>query len=74
MAGWQDIAALGVVALALGYLGRSAYRVASARRTAGLGCGSGCGSCPSGPQDDANGRGEPLVTIGPPRMPSGRGK
>ena len=68
---WQDIAAWGLVALALGYVLRMAYRSMSSQG-AGSGCGSGCGSCPSaaGPNAGKKERGEPLVSIGPPRIRS----
>jgi hypothetical protein len=72
MGSWQDIAALGLVALALGYLGRSALGAVSGRRPAGGGCGSGCGGCPSGREAGPDGRGEPLVSLGPPPRPSHR--
>ncbi|QDV32456.1 FeoB-associated Cys-rich membrane protein [Tautonia plasticadhaerens] len=70
MTAWQDVAALAMVALALGYLARSGYRAVSTRGASGAGCGSGCGNCPSGSEAGANGRGEPLVMIDPPRISS----
>ncbi len=44
--GWQDVAALGLVGVALAYLGRRMWRtIAGARGAAG--CAKGCGACPS---------------------------
>jgi hypothetical protein len=69
---WQDIAALGLVALALGYLARLGLGAVSGRKSAGGGCGSGCGGCPSGRSSGLDGRGEqpPLVSIGALPRPS----
>ena len=41
--GWQDLAALGIVLAAVGYLARLAWNAVT--RKQGSGCGSGCGSC-----------------------------
>ena len=41
--GWQDLAALGIVLAATGYLARLAWNAVTRKR--GSGCGSGCGSC-----------------------------
>ena len=41
--GWQDLAALGIVLAAAGYLARLAWNAVTRKR--GSGCGSGCGSC-----------------------------
>ena len=41
--GWQDIAALGVVLAAAGYLSRLAFNAVTSKQASG--CGSGCGSC-----------------------------
>ena len=43
--GWQDLAALGIVLGAAGYLAMLAWN--SVTRKQGSGCGSGCGSCSS---------------------------
>jgi len=43
--GWQDVAALAVVAACLAYLLRRAWRAVA--RTPASGCAIGCGSCPS---------------------------
>lgn len=72
---WQELAALSVVLVALAYLARLGLSAVTARGSAtGGGCGSGCGSCPSGsvPDASANGRGGPLVSIGPPPVPPRR--
>jgi hypothetical protein len=74
---WQDLAALGVVAVAVAYLARLGIAAVSRRGDSAGGCGSGCGSCPVGPSSTAgrahaNGKGGPLVTIGPPPSPSKR--
>jgi len=41
--GWQDLAAIGIVLGAAGYLVRLAWNAMT--RKQGSGCGSGCGSC-----------------------------
>ena len=41
--GWQDLAALGIVLAAAGYLARLAWNAVT--RKQGSGCGSSCGSC-----------------------------
>ncbi len=41
--GWQDLAALGIVLAAAGYMARIAWNAVTRKR--GSGCGSGCGSC-----------------------------
>ncbi len=41
--GWQDLAALGIVLAAAGYLARLAWNAVT--RKQGSGCGSGCGGC-----------------------------
>jgi len=41
--GWQDLAALGIVLAAAGYMARLAWNAVTRKR--GSGCGSGCGSC-----------------------------
>ncbi len=41
--GWQDLAALGIVLAAAGYLARLAWNAVT--RKQGSGCGSGCASC-----------------------------
>ena len=41
--GCQDLAALGIVLAAAGYLARLAWNAVTRKR--GSGCGSGCGSC-----------------------------
>lgn len=74
---WQELAALSVVLVALAYLARLGLSAVTARGSEkGGGCGSGCGSCPSGPASEtgvsANGKGGPLVSIGPPRVPPKR--
>ncbi len=61
--GWQDLAALGIVLAAAGYLARLAWNAVT--RKQGSGCGSGCGSC-SG-QTAANSTiPEAVVSIGRP--------
>jgi len=41
--GWQDLAALGIVLAAAGYLVRLAWNAVTRKQASG--CGSGCGSC-----------------------------
>jgi len=41
--GWQDLAALGIVLAAAGYLARLAWNAVTRKQASG--CGSGCGSC-----------------------------
>ncbi|MGA9926733.1 MAG: FeoB-associated Cys-rich membrane protein [Isosphaeraceae bacterium] len=41
--GWQDLAALGIVLAAAGYMARLAWNAVTRKR--GSGCVSGCGSC-----------------------------
>ena len=41
--GWQDLATLGIVLAAAGYLARLAWNAVTRKR--GSGCGSRCGSC-----------------------------
>lgn len=62
MIGWQDLAALCVVVVALAYLGRLALQ--AVRATGKVGCGTGCGSCPS--RAGAKGAPREVVTLGPP--------
>jgi len=45
--GWQDLAALGIILAAVGYLARLAWNALTRKEKAG--CGSGCGSCPAQP-------------------------
>ncbi len=44
--GWQDLAALGVVLAAVGYLARSLFGSLSGSNSGGCG-GGGCSRCPS---------------------------
>lgn len=62
--GWQDIAALGLVALALTYLGRRTWRrfVSTSRRMS-TGCASGCSSCPASAAKGFASEPSALVTI-----------
>lgn len=65
--GWQDIAALGIVFAAAGYLGRLAWGAVAG--TGGGHCGTSCGGCPSA-SSRAEGASAPqeVVSIGmPPR-------
>ncbi len=41
--GWQDLAALGIVLAAAGYLAHLAWSAVIRKQASG--CGSGCGSC-----------------------------
>jgi len=41
--GWQDLAALGIVLAAAGYMARLTWNAVTRKR--GSGCGSGCGNC-----------------------------
>lgn len=41
--GWQDLAALGIVLAAAGYLARLAWNAVTRKQVSG--CGPGCGSC-----------------------------
>lgn len=61
---WQNVIAIGIVALAMAYLARHFYRRLTRRVTGG--CGS-CGTCPSGDQQSSTA--VPLVSLGdlPPR-------
>ena len=63
--GWQDVAALGIVLGAAGYLVRLAWNAVT--RKQGSGCGSGCASC-SAQTSPRSGMGEPqpdqVVSIG----------
>lgn len=43
--GWQDLAALGIVLAAAGYLARLAWNALTRKQSAG--CGSACGGCPT---------------------------
>ena len=65
---WQDLAALGSVAIAVGYLVRLGLGALSIRGTNGAGCASGCGSC-SASKGNQSRTGGPLVMIGPPASP-----
>jgi attachment p12 family protein len=61
--GWQDLAALGIVLAAAGYLARNAWNAVTRKR--GSGCGSGCGSCSA--RSAANSASpEEVVSIGLP--------
>ena len=57
---WQNIAALGVVALAGGYLLRQAWRLLAAKPASACG---GCSGCAAG-----KGAGPTLVAIQPPAI------
>jgi hypothetical protein len=59
--GWQDVVALTLVAVALAYLARRAWRTL-ARRPSG-GCATGCGACPVGQGKQQSG-GPDLTTDG----------
>ena len=68
--GWQDLAALGIVLAAAGYLARLAWNAVV--RKQGSGCGSGCGSCSA--RSVANSAvPEEVVSIGLPGRVSRRG-
>ena len=61
--GWQDLAALGIVLAAAGYLARLAWNAVTRKR--GSGCGSGCGNCSA--RSAANSASpEEVVSIGLP--------
>ncbi len=63
--GWQDLAAIGIVLAAGGYLAKLAWNAVC--RKPGSGCGSGCGSC-SAPTSSESGMRDPkaeqIVSIG----------
>jgi hypothetical protein len=61
--GWQDVAALGIVIAATGYLANLAWN-AVARRPAG-GCGTSCGKC-SGKSTTVEHPSGQIVSIGMP--------
>ena len=63
--GWQDLAALGIVIAATGYLANLVWN-AVARKQAG-GCGTGCGKC-SGKSAAAEGSSGQVVSIGLPEQ------
>ena len=63
--GWQDLAALGIVFAAAGYLSRLAWGAFT--RKSKSGCASGCGSCPAQSSSGLGMRGvepEQVVSIG----------
>jgi len=65
--GWQDLAALGIVLAAAGYLARLAWNAVT--RKPGSGCGAGCGSC-SARSAASSVLPEEVVSIGRPgRLP-----
>ena len=69
--GWQDLAALGIVLAAAGYLARLAWNAVT--RKQGSGCGSGCGSCSA--RSAANSAiPEAVVSIGLPERASRQGR
>jgi hypothetical protein len=51
---WQDLVAIGIVTVAVGYLGRAVYRMLFGGKAA---CG-GCGTCPT-----SGGKTPPLVSL-----------
>jgi bacterioferritin-associated ferredoxin len=57
----QQITALSIVAVAVGYLARQAARSYKAFRANKAGCGSGCGKCAFAPKDTVVGVGLPTV-------------
>ncbi|MGB2612616.1 MAG: FeoB-associated Cys-rich membrane protein, partial [Isosphaeraceae bacterium] len=69
--GWQDLAALGIVLAAAGYLARLSWNAVT--RKQGSGCGSGCGSCSA--RSAANSAiPEEVVSIGLPERTSRQGR
>ncbi len=69
--GWQDLAALGIVLAAAGYLARLAWNAVTSEQ--GSGCGSGCGSC-SARSAAKSAIPEEVVSIGLPRSVSRQGR
>lgn len=69
--GWQDLAALGIVLTAAGYLARLAWNAVTRKQASG--CGSGCGSC-SARSVANNSVPEEAVSIGLPGRVPRRGR
>ncbi len=69
--GWQDLAALGIVLAAAGYMARLAWNAVTRKR--GSGCGSGCGSCSARPATNSA-IPEEVVSIGLPGRVSRQGR
>ena len=64
--GWQDLAVLGIVIAATGYLANLAWNAVARKQASG--CGTGCGKC-SGKSNAGQVPAGQIISIGLPERP-----